>query len=90
MVDGIVATNFWMTIRRQILFFALIAITFTVFLAGSLFLRAHGEVRALRNFDKVARLLVLFSQLSDSVTNETNGSWDAWTEVKEKRAGTGW
>jgi len=89
MVDGIVATNFWMTIRRQILFFALIAITFTVFLAGSLFLRAHGEVRALRNFDKVARLLVLFSQLADSVTNETNGSWDAWAEVKEKRSGAG-
>jgi len=81
--------NSRMTIRRQILFFAFIAVTFTGFLAGSLFLRAHDEVRALRNFDKVARLLVLFSRLSDSLTDETNGSWDAWAEVKEKRAGTG-
>lgn len=78
-----------MTIKRQILLLAFIAIAFTGFLAGSLFLRAHGEVRALRNFDKVARLLVLFSRLSDSITNETNGSWDAWTEVKENRAGAG-
>ena len=78
-----------MTIQRQILSLAVIAVAFTGFLAGSLFLRAHSEVRALRNFDKVARLLVLFSQLSDAITDETSGTWNAWNEAKENRSGPG-
>jgi methyl-accepting chemotaxis protein len=78
-----------MTIKRQILVLAALAVAFTGILSGILFLRAQANVRDLRTFDKVARMLVLFSQLSDSITNETNRSWDAWIEVKEKRPGKG-
>ncbi|HLP10054.1 MAG TPA: methyl-accepting chemotaxis protein [Opitutaceae bacterium] len=78
-----------MTIRRQILALSFIAVAFTALFSGDLFLRGHAEVRKLRNFDKIARLLVLFSHLSDSITNETNRTWDAWNEVKTNRSGPG-
>ncbi len=78
-----------MTIQRQILLLGSLAITFTGVLSGILFWRAHAEVRELETFDRIGRMLVLLSRLSDSMTDETNLSWDAWVEVKEGRSGAG-
>lgn len=79
-----------MTIRRQILALATVASTFTAFVAANLFLRAHHDVRDLRTFDKVGRMLVLFTQLSDALTDETNASWEGWNDVHGGRRAEGY
>lgn len=78
-----------MTIRKRIFALVLLAIVFNGCLSAVLYFRAHQNVRRLRNLDKVSRLLQELSRLSDSITNETSRSWDAWNEVKEKRADSG-
>jgi hypothetical protein len=78
-----------MTIKKRILALVFIAIVFNACLSAVLYFRAHQNVARLRDLDKVSRLLHLLSQLSDSITDETNGTWDAWTEVQEKRSGDG-
>ena len=78
-----------MTIKKQISILAALAVLFTGLLSGILCYRANNDVRQLRTFDRIARMLVLFSRLSDSITNEANRSWDTWTEVKEHRPANG-
>ncbi len=78
-----------MTIRRQILSLVGVAIAFTLVLAGALFWESSRELNSLNRFDKVAVLLVRFSELSDSLTNEANSTWDAWTEDSQGKSGTG-
>ncbi len=78
-----------MTIRRQILSLVGVAIAFTLVLAGALFWQSSKELSALNRFDKVAILLVRFSELSDSLTNEANSSWNAWGEDSQGKSGEG-
>lgn len=76
-----------MTIRRQISSLVAVAVVFTLFLSGALYLKSSDKLSELQRFDRVARLLVEFSSLADSVTNEANLSWNAWTEAKAGKPG---
>ncbi len=78
-----------MTIRRQILSLVGVAIAFSLVLAGALFWESSKELSSLNRFDKVAVLLVRFSELSNSLTNEANSSWDAWSEDSQGKSGEG-
>ncbi|MDQ8204118.1 methyl-accepting chemotaxis protein [Pelagicoccus sp. SDUM812003] len=78
-----------MTVRRQILALVALALVFTLFLSGTLFFKSSKRLAELQRFEKVAALLVRFSELADSVTNEGNFSWNAWGEAKQGRSGEG-
>ncbi len=69
-----------MTIRKQILALGGVAIAFTLILSGVLFTQSSQKARSLNRFGKIADLLISLSELADSMTNESNNSWNAWYE----------
>lgn len=77
-----------MTIRKQILALGGIAVAFTLILSGVLFVQSSQKARTLSHFGKVAELLISLSELADSMTNESNTSWNAWTANGEPTEAT--
>jgi len=77
------------TIRRQIFILGLVAITITGLLSGILFWQAQSELRQLSSFSKLGSMLVILSELSESMTDETNLTWNAYNDVKAGQRGSG-
>ncbi len=77
-----------MTIRKQILALGGIAVAFTLILSGVLFVQSSQKAQSLSRFGKIADLLISLSELADSMTNESNNSWNAWYENGPDADGT--